>query len=153
MKQLCITMIFFTFSSSIFAASEIEIEKAESQKFIEKEAKIAKTDQALSGILYRPVKIGKGPNPTATDTVTVDYKGTLRTGKVFDASPKGKPVSFPLNGVIPCWTEAIKKMQVGGSAVIVCPSHTAYGDSGTGSDIKGGAALKFEVTLHKISAF
>jgi FKBP-type peptidyl-prolyl cis-trans isomerase FkpA len=153
MKQLGITIVLIFVSQFCYAASELEIEKAESQKFIEKEAKVAKTDQSLSGILYRPIKVGKGANPTSTDTVTVDYKGTLRTGKVFDASPKGKPVSFPLNGVIPCWTEAIKKMQVGGSAVIVCPSHTAYGDSGTGSDIKGGAALKFEVTLHSISAF
>ena len=153
MTQLGITIILMFFSQWSFATSELEIEKAESQKFIEKEAKVAKTDQSLSGILYRPIKIGKGAYPTSTDTVTVDYKGTLRTGKVFDASPKGKPVSFPLNGVIPCWTEAIKKMQVGGSAIIICPSHTAYGDSGTGSDIKGGAALKFEVTLHSISAF
>lgn len=154
MKQI----IFFTAALILtshlsWAASELETEKAESQKFIDKEAKVAKTDQSLSGVLYRPMKVGKGAYPTATDTVTVDYKGTLRTGKVFDASPKGKPISFPLNGVIPCWTEAIKKMQVGGSAIIICPSHTAYGDGGIGSDIKGGAALKFEVTLHKISAF
>ncbi len=153
MKQLGVAMVLIFTFQFIFAASELETEKAESQKFIDKEAKIAKTEQMLSGVLYRPTKVGKGVNPSSTDTVTVDYAGTLRTGKVFDASPKGKPVSFPLNGVIPCWTEAIKRMQVGGSAVIVCPSHTAYGDSGTGSAIKGGAALKFAVTLHKIAAF
>lgn len=145
--------IFILFSNLVFAASDIETEKAESQKFIDKEAKIAKTEQTLSGLLYRPIKVGKGDYPQETDTVTVEYKGTLRTGKVFDASPKGKPVSFPLNGVIPCWTEALKKMQVGGSAVIVCPSHIAYGDKGVGADIKGGAALKFEVSLLKIVPF
>lgn len=146
-------LFLFFMSLLSFSASELELEKTESQKFIEKEAKVAKTIQSISGVLYRPLKVGKGAYPSETDTVTVDYKGSLRTGKVFDASPKGKPISFPLNGVIPCWTEAIKKMQVGGSAIIVCPSHMAYGDSGTGRDIKGGAALKFEVTLHKISAF
>ena len=147
-----IFMTTFTLMAKLHA-SDVDTEKAESQKFIEKEAKVAKTEQMLSGVLYRPIKVGKGGFPTSTDTVTVDYKGTLRTGKVFDSSPKGKPVSFPLNGVIPCWTEAIKKMQVGGAAVIICPSHTAYGDTGAGNEIKGGAALKFEVTLHKIAAF
>lgn len=135
------------------SASPLDAEKAESQKFIDKEAKIAKTEQSLSGMLYRPIKTGSGPFPGATDTVTVSYKGTLRTGKVFDQSPKGKPISFSLGGVIPCWTEALKKMQVGGSAIIVCPSHIAYGDQGVGNDIVGGAALKFEVTLHKITPF
>ncbi len=153
MGQLTLAMVLIFATHLGFSASELDAEKAASQKFIDKEAKIAKTDQSLSGVLYRPIKVGKGPYPTSTDTVTVDYKGTLRTGKVFDASPKGKPVSFPLNGIIPCWAEAIKRMQVGGSAVIVCPSNTAYGDAGSGSEIKGGSALKFEVTLHKISAF
>lgn len=92
-----------------FADSALEKEKTESQKFIDKEAKMAKTEQTLSGLLYRPVKEGNGAYPGATDTVTVEYKGTLRTGKVFDASPKSQPASFPLNGVIPCWTEALKK--------------------------------------------
>lgn len=152
--QKCIGFALLVFGCQLgFASSELETEKAESQKFIEKELKVAKTEQSLSGMLYRPLKVGKGPHPSSTDTVTVDYKGTLRTGKVFDASPKGKPISFPLNGVIPCWTEALKRMQVGGKAIIVCPSHIAYGDQGMGQDIKGGAALKFEVTLHKIAAF
>lgn len=152
LRPALIILTTFAFASNL-NASDIETEKVESQKFIEKEAKVAKTEQMLSGVLYRPIKVGKGGYPSSTDTVTVDYKGTLRTGKVFDSSPKGKPVSFPLNGVIPCWTEAIKKMQVGGSAVIICPSHTAYGDTGAGNEIKGGATLKFEVTLHKIAAF
>lgn len=149
-----VVLIFaLTITGSFAFADELETEKAESQKFLDKEAKVAKTEQSLSGMLYRPIKVGKGDYPTASDTVTVDYKGTLRTGKVFDSSPKGKPISFPLNGVIPCWTEALKKMQVGGSAVIICPSSIAYGDQGVGKDIKGGAALKFEVSLLKIEPF
>lgn len=146
--------IIITLSSFLaFAAPNLEAEKAESQKFLDKEAKVAKTERSLSGLLYRPIKIGKGDYPSATDTVTVEYKGTLRTGKVFDASPKGRPVTFSLNNVIPCWTEALKKMQVGGSAVIVCPSHIAYGDQNVNADIVGGSALKFEVTLVKIAPF
>lgn len=152
MKSILIILVLIFAGCPVFAAPDLEAEKAESQKFIDKEAKVAKTEQALSGMLFRTTKAGKGDYPSATDTVTVDYKGTLRTGKVFDQSPKGKPVSFPLNRVIPCWTEALKKMQVGGSAVIVCPSAIAYGDQGSG-EIPGGAALKFEVTLHKIAPF
>jgi FKBP-type peptidyl-prolyl cis-trans isomerase FkpA len=152
-KNLVLVLAVVFVIDFVFAASDLETEKAESQKFIEKESKVPKTEQSLTGMLYRPTKVGKGDYPAATDTVTVEYKGTLRTGKVFDASPKGKPISFPLNGVIPCWTEALKKMQVGGSAVIVCPSNIAYGDKGVGADIKGGAALKFEVSLLKIAPF
>jgi len=153
MTKSLITLAMLLSSSTSFASPEIEKEKAESQKFIDAEAKIAKTESSLSGLLYRPKKVGKGAFPKDTDTVTVDYKGTLRSGEVFDQSPKGKPISFSLNQVVPCWTEALKKMQVGGTAVIICPSHLAYGDTGAGNKIKGGAALKFEVTLHKIAAF
>lgn len=153
MKLFALVMSLMCFSFTSLAAPSIEIEKAESQKFLEKEAKVAKTEAALSGMLYRPIKIGKGDYPGSNDTVTVEYKGSLRTGKIFDASPKGKPVSFSLNGVIPCWTEALKKMQVGGTAVIFCPSHIAYGDQGAGDSIPGGAALKFEVTLLKTAPF
>ncbi len=152
MKYVFIIMALIFSHSITFAQAELEQEKAESQKFIDQEAKVAKTEKSLSGLLFRHVKVGKGAFPKETDTVTVDYKGSLRTGKVFDESPKGKPISFSLGSVVPCWTEALKRMQVGGKAVIVCPSHIAYGDRGMGP-IPGGAALKFEVTLHKISAF
>ena len=75
------------------------------------------------------------------------YHGTLRDGTVFDSSvDRGEPISFPLSGVIPCWTEGVQKMKVGGKAKLVCPSDTAYGDRGTGP-IKPGAALMFEVQL------
>jgi FKBP-type peptidyl-prolyl cis-trans isomerase FkpA len=153
MKQIILIVTLLLSSHLLMAAPDVETEKAESQKFLDKEAKVAKTEKTLSGLLYRPIKVGKGAYPKETDTVTVDYKGTLRTGQVFDESPKGEPISFPLNRVVPCWTEALKKMQVGGSAVIVCPSDIAYGDEGRGPTIKGGAALKFEVTLHKIAPF
>jgi FKBP-type peptidyl-prolyl cis-trans isomerase FkpA len=98
-------------------------------------------------MVYIPISVGTGANPTATDTVRVHYHGTLRDGTVFDSSvDRGESISFPLNGVIPCWTEGVQKMKVGGKAKLVCPSDTAYGDVGQGP-IPGGAALVFEVEL------
>ena len=137
------------FLGSVAQASSLEAEKKESQAFLDKEAKVAKTEKTASGLLYRETKAGTGVAPSASETVIVEYKGTLRDGKVFDAS-NGKPATFPLNGVIPCWTEALQKMKPGGSAVIICPSNIAYGDSGTAAVIKGGAALKFELSLLKV---
>ena len=77
----------------------------------------------------------------------VHYHGTLRDGTVFDSSvQRNEPISFPLNNVIPCWTEGVQKIKVGGKAKLGCPSDTAYGDAGSGQ-IPGGAALLFEVEL------
>ncbi len=101
-----------------------------------------------SGLIYIETQTGDGPNPSATDTVNVHYHGTLRDGTVFDSSvDRGQPISFALNRVIPCWTEGVQKMKVGGKATLVCPSDIAYGDNGAGALIKPGAALKFEVEL------
>ncbi len=94
---------------------------------------------------------GTGKAPKATDTVKVHYKGTLRDGKVFDSSiDRGKPATFALNRVIPCWTEALQKMSVGGKSKIVCPSKIAYGDRGAPPVISPGAALTFEIELIEI---
>jgi FKBP-type peptidyl-prolyl cis-trans isomerase FkpA len=98
-------------------------------------------------MIFIPVAAGSGASPAATDTVRVHYHGTLRNGTVFDSSvQRGAPISFPLSGVIPCWTEGVQKMKVGGKAKLVCPSETAYGDGGQGP-IPGGATLVFEVEL------
>ena len=97
--------------------------------------------------MYVEDRAGTGASPTAADVVTVNYRGTLADGKEFDSSyARGEPVQFPLGGVIPCWTEAIQKMKVGGKARLGCPSAQAYGDQGQG-DIPPGAALLFEVEL------
>lgn len=138
----------FWVGSFAFAMTDLEKETQESAIFLDKEAAVAKTEKLENGILYRETKAGFGVNPGMMDTVTVNYKGSLRNGKVFDS---GKGTSFGLMDVISCWTKAIQKMKPGGSAVIFCPASTAYGDRGTGADIKGGAALKFEVTLLKIA--
>jgi FKBP-type peptidyl-prolyl cis-trans isomerase len=101
-----------------------------------------------SGLIYQETKAGTGASPQATDTVKVHYHGTLRDGTVFDSSrDRGQPAQFPLNRVIPCWTEAVQKMKVGGTATIWCPASIAYGDRGAPPRIKPGAALKFEIEL------
>lgn len=123
-------------------------EKEKAKPFLEKMAKEKGAEKLASGMIYIPVKEGTGANPTAADMVKVHYHGTFPDGKVFDSSKeRGTPAEFPLGGVIPCWTEGVQKIKVGGSAKLVCPSDTAYGDQGAGGAIPGGATLVFEVEL------
>jgi len=104
--------------------------------------------KTASGLIYTELKAGSGPSPTATDTVKVNYRGTLADGTEFDSSYKrGQPAEFPLNRVIPCWTEGVQKMKVGGKAKLVCPPSIAYGDRGAGKAVPPGATLTFEVEL------
>ena len=115
-------------------------------------AKEAGATVTPSGLVYRSLEEGKGPSPTATDTVTVHYRGTLANGTEFDSSYKRHaPAQFPLSGVIPCWTEGVQRMKVGGKSQLVCPSDLAYGDQGRPS-IPGGATLVFEIELLEIVA-
>lgn len=101
-----------------------------------------------SGLVIRTIKEGNGPQPTATSTVKVHYKGTFPDGNEFDSSFKrGEPIEFPLNGVIKCWTEGVALMKVGGTAKLTCPSSIAYGARGAGGVIPPNATLVFEVAL------
>jgi FKBP-type peptidyl-prolyl cis-trans isomerase len=119
--------------------------------YLEKVAKEAGAVKTASGMIFFSVKEGTGPMPAATDKVKVNYTGKLIDGKVFDASEKhGGPATFPLNGVIPCWTEGVQKIKVGGKARLVCPAAIAYGDRGAGGDIPPGSTLDFEVELLEI---
>jgi FKBP-type peptidyl-prolyl cis-trans isomerase len=104
-----------------------------------------------SGLQYKVLVAGKGKSPKATDTVTVNYKGTLIDGTEFDSSYKrGKPASFPLNQVIPGWTEAVQLMKEGAKWELYVPSSLAYGERGAGANIGGNATLIFEVELLSI---
>lgn len=104
-----------------------------------------------SGLVYLSLKDGSGVGPKATDTVKVNYRGTLHDGTEFDSSYKrGKPLEFKLDSVIKCWTEGVQKMKPGGKARLVCPSTIAYGDNGVGEMILPGATLNFEVELLEV---
>lgn len=100
------------------------------------------------GLQYKVLQQGNGPKPTANDTVTVNYRGTLINGKEFDSSYKrGQPISFPVSGVIKGWTEALQLMPVGSKWQLYIPSDLAYGDQGAGADIGPGQTLIFDVEL------
>jgi FKBP-type peptidyl-prolyl cis-trans isomerase FkpA len=105
-----------------------------------------------SGLVYLALREGSGPNPAATDTVKVNYRGTFADGKEFDSSYKrNAPAQFPLNGVIPCWTEGVQRMKVGGKAKLTCPAKIAYGERGAGGVIPPNTPLQFEVELLEIA--
>jgi FKBP-type peptidyl-prolyl cis-trans isomerase FkpA len=106
---------------------------------------------SASGVVFKSIKEGAGASPKATDTVKVNYSGSFPDGKVFDASKPGDPISFPLNKVIPCWTEGVQKLKVGGKAKLTCPSAAAYGPRGAGGVIPPNATLVFEVELLAIN--
>ncbi|WP_295520165.1 FKBP-type peptidyl-prolyl cis-trans isomerase [Limnohabitans sp. Rim8] len=114
-------------------------------------AAAAKEDGAVltsSGLVYRSLKDGNGASPTASDKVTVHYKGTFPDGREFDSSYKrGQPIDFPLNRVIACWTEGVQRMKVGGKAKLTCPPEIAYGARGAGNAVPPNATLLFEVEL------
>jgi len=106
-----------------------------------------------SGLQYKILTTGTGPKPTASDTVSCNYRGTLINGKEFDSSYKrGEPTSFPVGGVIKGWTEALQLMPVGSKWQLFIPSDMAYGDRGAGTDIGPGETLIFEVELLSIAA-
>ncbi len=137
-------------------AAHVSIQKKEDRPFYEKakaRAQKAKGGKVLpSGVLYIPIAKGKGKKPLETDRVTVDYEGKLANGKVFDSSYKrGTPATFPLKGVIPCWTQGVQLMRPGGEAELVCPPAAAYGDQGRPPTIPGGATLDFKVKLIRVA--
>ncbi len=105
-----------------------------------------------SGLVYRALKEGTGASPTAADSVKVHYRGTFPDGREFDSSYKrNEPIDFPLRNVIPCWTEGVQKMKVGGKAKLTCPAAIAYGARGAGGVIPPNATLLFEVELLAIN--
>jgi FKBP-type peptidyl-prolyl cis-trans isomerase FklB len=123
-------------------------EKQKGKTFLEQNKKRAGISETASGLQYEILTKGTGPIPKATDTVMAHYRGTLLNGTEFDNSYKrGQPLTIPVAGVIPGWTEALQLMPVGSKWKLYIPSFLAYGDSGAGQDIPGGATLIFEVEL------
>ena len=129
-------------------AAGAEVEKKAGADFLAKAAAEKGAVKTESGLVFSTIKAGSGASPKATDTVKVHYHGTLTDGTVFDSSvQRGQPATFPLNQVVPCWTEGVQKMKVGEKSRLVCPSSIAYGDRGAPPKIKPGATLIFEVEL------
>lgn len=105
-----------------------------------------------SGIVITTIKEGSGVSPKNSDTVKVHYRGALVDGKEFDSSySRGQPATFPLSRVIPCWTEGVQKMKVGGKAKLVCPANLAYGSRGVPGTIPPDSTLVFELELLEIA--
>jgi len=108
---------------------------------------VGETITLPSGVKVTHRVIGTGANPSATDRVAVHYEGTFPDGKVFDSGD----ATFPLNGVIPCWTEGVQKMKPGGKAKLTCPPSIAYGARGAGCVIPPNATLDFEIELISVT--
>jgi FKBP-type peptidyl-prolyl cis-trans isomerase len=125
-------------------------EATASAEFLEQQAAVEGAVTSDSGLIIQQLVAGEGAQPEPIDEVKVHYHGTLRDGTVFDSSvDRGEPAQFPLDRVIPCWTEALTQMKVGGKSRIFCPATIAYGARGMGS-IPGDAALAFDVELLEI---
>ena len=161
--------------SDVFEGNDLDISEEESMEILqeyfgkiaaEKQAKASKAGSAFlaenaakdgvvttdSGLQYEILASGNGDKPNATDQVTVHYHGMLTDGTVFDSSiDRGEPATFPVNGVIPGWMEALQLMSVGDKWKLTIPSNLAYGDRGAGGLIGPGATLVFEVELLKIN--
>jgi FKBP-type peptidyl-prolyl cis-trans isomerase FkpA len=139
------------------ASAGVEKVKAAGLEFAEKAAKepgAVKVPVDGEGFLvYRTIRPGTGATPAATDTVYLDYEGTLTNGNVFDSSYKrGLPAEFVLKQGIKCWTLGVAKMKVGEKAQLICPSDVAYGNEGQPPNIRGGATLVFTVELRSIKS-
>jgi FKBP-type peptidyl-prolyl cis-trans isomerase FkpA len=130
------------------AKKGLAIESEKSIAYLAKQRKEEGAKVTDSGLIITEVSTGGGAQPTAEQKVRVHYTGRLRDGTVFDSSvQRGEPMEFPLSGVIPCWTEGVGMMKVGGKAKLVCPSEIAYGERGAPPSIPPGAALTFDVEL------
>ncbi len=126
-----------------------EKQKAAGQAYLDKAAALPGAQKTASGMVYIPVSEGKGAVPGPNDRISVTYEGKLIDGTVFDSSAKhgGQPVQMNVTGIIPCWTEAVQLMKVGGKGRIVCPASLAYGDRGAPPTILPGATLDFSIDL------
>lgn len=133
------------------ASAGAQSDKVAGATFLAKAATESGALKTPAGFVIKEIVPGSGPSPKPTDKVKVHYKGTLIDGTVFDSSiDRGEPAVFALNSVIPCWTQGVQMMKVGGKSRLVCPSDLAYGDRGAAPRIRPGATLVFEVELLEI---
>ena len=131
---------------------QIKDNKTVGREFMEQNAKNDSVVQTTSGLQYMVLKEGTGAKPSAEDTVTVHYTGKLLDGTVFDSSvERGEPASFPLNKVIPGWTEGLQRMSEGSNSRLFLPSELAYVAKGAGDKILPNSTLIFDVELIKVT--
>ena len=130
----------------------VKLNKEAGEEFLKINAHKEGVTTLPSGLQYEVIKMGEGPKPTLSDTVTCHYHGTLINGIVFDSSmDRGEPASFPLRGVIAGWTEILQLMPIGPKWKVTIPSDLAYGDRGAGEHIKPGSTLIFIIELLSIN--
>jgi FKBP-type peptidyl-prolyl cis-trans isomerase FkpA/FKBP-type peptidyl-prolyl cis-trans isomerase FklB len=130
------------------AAALAQREHEQGQAYLDKAASAAGATKTSSGMLYVPIVVGSGPTPARADRVKVNYEGRRPDGTVFDSSAQhGQAATLSVGGIIPCWTEALQLMKVGGKSRIVCPATLAYGDRGAPPKILPGATLEFDIEL------
>jgi FKBP-type peptidyl-prolyl cis-trans isomerase FkpA len=143
-----------TLAPSLALALVLGVTGASAQQSLDASAKEPGAVVSPTGLVFRSLKDGTGATPKTTDTVKVHYRGTLPDGSEFDSSYKRNAAAeFPLDRVIPCWTEGVSRMKVGGKAKLTCPPAIAYGARGTpGGPIPPNATLFFEVELLSIGA-
>lgn len=140
-------VIFLGLTGCSVSSVDAEQQKQQSTAFLAGNAVKPGIRTTASGLQYEVLEEGQGATPTATDQVTVDYRGSLITGQEFDS---GEGISFPLGGVIPGWTEGLQLMKEGARYRFFIPSELAYGERGAGTAIPPNTALIFEVDLIKV---
>lgn len=133
------------------ANKALEANSEAGKAFLAENAKREEVTTTESGLQYEVLEAGEGDSPKATDEVTVHYHGTLIDGSVFDSSvERGQPATFPVNGVIPGWVEALQLMKPGAKYKLFIPSELAYGERGAGQMIGPNTTLIFDVELISI---
>ncbi|MDR0456134.1 MAG: FKBP-type peptidyl-prolyl cis-trans isomerase [Treponema sp.] len=139
--------IFSEAFNSLAEIRDMETKQAEND-FLAENSKKTGINVTGSGLQYEVISEGNGPKPAVTDTVRVHYEGALTNGTVFDSSySRGEPIEFPLDGVIPGWTEGLQLMNVGSKYRLIIPSDLGYGRQGAGQQIPPYSTLIFEVEL------
>jgi len=153
--RIIVTLLAFIIGFAMFSmvnAATPEENKAAGEAFLAENAKKPGVVTTASGLQYQVITEGTGAQPSATDKVTVHYQGTTLDGKEFDSSYKrGAPATFPLNRVIPGWTEGLQLMKEGGKAKLFIPGNLAYGENSPTSKIGPNATLIFDVELVKVN--
>lgn len=148
MSRIGTLFLSFFLSVPAIAADTPEMAKKQGEAFMQTNKDKKGVVTLPSGLQYKVITPGTGKKPGTSDTVTVDYEGKLIDGKIFDSSyQRGQPATFPVNGVIPGWTEALQLMNEGSTWMLYIPANLAYGEAGAGGLIGPNETLVFKVHL------